>query len=63
MTTNTDLTGLEVSIEVLNNDLRPSIPKKTPEAFSRLMKRCWDKEPSKRPSFKDIVKDLETMKF
>ena len=25
-----DLTGLQVSIEVLNNDMRPPIPKKTP---------------------------------
>jgi hypothetical protein len=43
MNYNVDLTGLEVSIEVVNNDLRPNIPKKTPETFARLMKKCWDK--------------------
>jgi hypothetical protein len=32
--------------------MRPNIPKKTPEAFSKLMKRCWDRDPAKRPSFK-----------
>lgn len=51
-----DLTGLQVSIEVLNNDMRPTIPKKTPDAFAKLMKKCWDRDPFKRPSFKDIIK-------
>ena len=58
-----DLQGLQVSIEVLNNDLRPPIPKKTPESFAKLMKRCWDRDPNKRPSFKEIIKDLQNMKF
>jgi hypothetical protein len=58
-----DLSGLQVSMEVLNNDLRPAIPKKTPDAFVRLMKKCWDRDPSRRPSFKDIIKDLQTMKL
>ncbi|EGR33833.1 protein kinase, putative, partial [Ichthyophthirius multifiliis] len=51
--------GQTVSIEVIQNDLRPSIPKKTPETLANLMKRCWDKEPQKRPSFKEIIKILE----
>lgn len=45
-----------MSIEVLNNDLRPPIPKKTPESYVKLMRRCWDRDPVKRPSFKDIIK-------
>ena len=53
---NSDLSGLQVSIEVLNNDLRPPIPKKTPESYVKLMRRCWDRDPVKRPSFKDIIK-------
>lgn len=50
-------------MEVLNNDMRPNIPKKTPEPFARLMKKCWDRDPIKRPSFKDIIKELELMKL
>jgi mitogen-activated protein kinase kinase kinase 9 len=50
-------------MEVLNNDMRPKIPKNTPDAFVRLMKKCWDREPSKRPSFKEIVKELQSMKL
>lgn len=58
-----DLSGLQVSMEVLNNDLRPPVPKKTPEVFAKLMRRCWDRDPNKRPSFKDIIRDLNSMKF
>jgi mitogen-activated protein kinase kinase kinase 9 len=58
-----NISGLQVSIEVVNNDLRPTIPKKTPENFAKLVRKCWDREPSKRPSFKEIIKELEAMKF
>ncbi|CAD8210835.1 unnamed protein product [Paramecium pentaurelia] len=58
-----NITGLQVSLDVLNNDFRPTIPKKTPEVFTRLTKRCWDRDPEKRPSFKEIIKELEMMKF
>jgi len=43
--------------------LRPQIPKNTPETFVKLMKRCWDRIPEKRPSFKEIIRDVETMKL
>jgi len=36
-----DINGVQVSIEVVQNDLRPNIPKKTPEMFQRLMRKCW----------------------
>lgn len=39
-------------MEVVNSDLRPPVPKKCPEAFAKLMKRCWDKRGDLRPSFK-----------
>jgi len=52
-----------VSLEVVNSDLRPKIPESTPEIFAKLMKRCWDRQPSARPTFYDIIKDLEQMKL
>lgn len=33
--------GTKVSLDVIKYDLRPTVPVKTPEAFARLMKKCW----------------------
>ena len=48
---------------VLQKDLRPEIPSDTPDKFANLMKRCWDRNPNVRPSFKQILNELEGMKF
>lgn len=58
-----NITGAQVSLDVVNNDLRPTIPKNTPESFARIMKSCWDRHPEKRPSFKEIIRDIENMKL
>src|SRR6266498_1708503 len=33
---------------------RPEITHDTPECFANLLKRCWDSDPSKRPSITEI---------
>ena len=48
---------------VMGKDLRPTIPEDTPEIFANLMKRCWDRNPNVRPSFKQILNELYSMKF
>jgi hypothetical protein len=58
-----NITGAKVSEAVLNQELRPQIPKKTPEPFARLMKKCWDNDPLKRPTFREIARELELMKL
>ncbi|KRX09626.1 Regulator of chromosome condensation 1/beta-lactamase-inhibitor protein II [Pseudocohnilembus persalinus] len=58
-----DKTGIQVSYEVLNSDLRPPIPSDTPSDFGDLIKLCWDKNPSLRPNFYQIVRQLETMRL
>lgn len=58
-----DISGTQVSIGVVERDLRPEIPKDTPEQFARLMKKCWERVPALRPTFKEIIHDLERMKF
>ena len=40
---------------------RPALPAGMPEGYSRLMQACWHEEPSERPGFQDIVKDLRCM--
>lgn len=47
-----NITGTKVSEAVLNYELRPQIPKKTPEPFSKLMKKCWQTDPNRRPTFR-----------
>jgi len=32
----------------------PEITYNTPECFAKLMKRCWNSDPSKRPTIKEI---------
>jgi hypothetical protein len=43
--------------------MRPKIPDNTPEAFAKLMKRCWDRQPTSRPTFNDVIRELENMKL
>ena len=40
---------------------RPALPTGMPEGYSRLMQACWHEDPSERPAFQDIVKDLRCM--
>jgi len=37
---------------------RPEITMDTPECYANLMKRCWDSDPSKRPSIKEIRRTI-----
>jgi len=45
--------------DAIKNNERP--PLIASSIFSPLISRCWDNDPSKRPLFSDIVKDLKTM--
>jgi hypothetical protein len=49
----------ELILEIIDGK-RPEITTDAPKCFSNLMKRCWDSEPSKRPSIakiKSIIDD------
>lgn len=50
---------IQAALSVLNHDLRPKIPDSCPRFFARLMRACWNREPSMRPSFADIIKSFE----
>jgi serine/threonine protein kinase len=41
---------------------RPSLPSDSPPEVLSIIRRCWDGEPSKRPSFEKIVEALECLK-
>lgn len=44
--------------------MRPKITEKeAPGPFLDLMKRCWHDDADKRPSFGEIIRELEAMNF
>ncbi|CAG9462195.1 unnamed protein product [Pedinophyceae sp. YPF-701] len=57
-----DLTQVfQVVYKVVMANERPPIPSNTPRALRRLIQRCWDADPLKRPSAADLV--LETSRL
>ncbi|POM61197.1 TKL protein kinase [Phytophthora palmivora] len=53
------MTQIQVALGVLNHDLRPPIPRSCPRFFARLIRSCWMREPSLRPSFSELVRTFE----
>eukprot|EP01129_Flabellula_baltica_P015733 TRINITY_DN8114_c0_g1_i1.p1 TRINITY_DN8114_c0_g1~~TRINITY_DN8114_c0_g1_i1.p1 ORF type:complete len:1122 (+),score=231.22 TRINITY_DN8114_c0_g1_i1:81-3446(+) len=52
-----DVSPISIPLYVIRGE-RPVIPKYCDEKLKKLIKRCWAKNPSKRPSFNDIVSSL-----
>ena len=53
-----------MSQRVVKEGLRPKISEKeAPGPFLDLMKRCWHEDADKRPSFGEIIKELDAMNF
>lgn len=46
-------------ISLVTKHCPPSIPEDCPHMLVDLMQKCWRKEPSERPTFIDIIKELE----
>ncbi|XP_068101593.1 mitogen-activated protein kinase kinase kinase 20 isoform X1 [Hyperolius riggenbachi] len=55
------LEGLQVAWLVVEKNERLTIPSSCPRSFAELMRLCWEAEPKKRPSFKQIIANLESM--
>eukprot|EP00002_Diphylleia_rotans_P005174 TRINITY_DN142_c0_g1_i10.p1 TRINITY_DN142_c0_g1~~TRINITY_DN142_c0_g1_i10.p1 ORF type:complete len:744 (-),score=160.74 TRINITY_DN142_c0_g1_i10:408-2639(-) len=55
-----DMDSLKLGFEVVNG-LRPQIPKSMNPMVQKILVRCWDGEPSKRPSFETIVSELRSL--
>ncbi|KAJ9552794.1 hypothetical protein OSB04_016839 [Centaurea solstitialis] len=56
-----DLSFAEASSAIVNQSLRPSIPKCCPSSFASILKKCWDMNPEKRPEMEEVVKLLEAI--
>lgn len=51
----------DVVDQVIDDGMRPEIPVWCPWQYAELVQRCWDPNPSERPSFPAIVKALSTL--
>ena len=51
---------MEVLLQVVNDDRRPTMPDEIPPLFAELVVRCWATDARERPSFPAIVAELET---
>ena len=49
--------------DFVSNGERPELPKQCPEELAALIKRCWDSNPSERPSFSEICLELRNLHF
>ena len=55
-------TPIQCALGVLNNDARPPIPDWCPPAFASLIRRCVTRKPAERPTFEQILEELDQMK-
>ncbi|RIB01913.1 kinase-like domain-containing protein [Gigaspora rosea] len=46
----------QLQLKICNNYLRPPISEEAPRCYVNLMKKCWDKEPEKRPPAEKLCK-------
>ncbi|EXX56647.1 Sps1p [Rhizophagus irregularis DAOM 197198w] len=46
---------LELSLSICKEEERPKIIENTPQCYIDLMRKCWDKDPLKRPSSKEVL--------
>jgi hypothetical protein len=49
------------ALAVLNKHERPSIPLWCPPAFATLIRKCWDQDPTVRPTFMQVLSALDAM--
>ncbi len=51
---------MRVTLEVLEGK-RPQVPADCPQAYSKLMRRCWHPQPAKRPQMEDVLSRLDSL--
>ncbi|XP_027180097.1 serine/threonine-protein kinase STY8-like isoform X1 [Coffea eugenioides] len=54
-----DLTPLQAAIGVVQQGLRPAIPKHTHPKLVELLEKCWQQDPTHRPNFSQILENLQ----
>lgn len=47
--------------KLATQNIRPPIPKDAPPDYVRLMERCWDRDPRRRPTAAQVLQDITNM--
>jgi len=58
-----EMNQMQIAVAVATQDHRPPPPKHCPQPFWLLMQHCWKTKPPDRPSFAEILSQLEDMQF
>eukprot|EP01125_Pyxidicula_operculata_P003691 TRINITY_DN1493_c0_g1_i5.p2 TRINITY_DN1493_c0_g1~~TRINITY_DN1493_c0_g1_i5.p2 ORF type:complete len:2132 (-),score=469.27 TRINITY_DN1493_c0_g1_i5:6801-13196(-) len=53
-----DYNKYEIIEQILEEQLRPTIPESTPKDIASCIRKCWSKDPDQRPSFMSICTDM-----
>ncbi|KFK30451.1 hypothetical protein AALP_AA7G262600 [Arabis alpina] len=53
------MTPLQAAVGVVQKGLRPTIPKNTHPKMTELLERLWEKDPTVRPDFAEIIEQLQ----
>ena len=56
-----ELQPIQIAYGVANNNLRPPIPQSMNKKISNIITKCWDEDPSVRPSYQEIIEKLTAL--
>ncbi|RGB32587.1 kinase-like domain-containing protein [Rhizophagus diaphanus] len=54
---------IQLTLSICKDGERPEIIENTPQCYVDLMKKCWNEDPLKRPSSKEVFKLVEKVIF
>ena len=58
-----EMNQMQIAVAVATQDHRPPAPRHCPAPFWHLMQHCWQSKPTERPSFPEVLSQLEDMQF
>ena len=56
-----NLAPIQAALQVVEKNLRPKIPSRTPAELATLIRKCWDKDHNVRPSVEEVITELDSM--